>query len=62
MESIANAYQSAWEQIIKPTQFGYCDDDIGPEIMVTESGDKILRQKFDVTNTKGFVLFIIVIY
>lgn len=53
MDSIARAYQSAWEELVKPRRVQYWDEDIGPEVYTSPGGDKFYRQKFEIMNPRG---------
>lgn len=53
MDSITRAYQTAWEQLIKPPVFDYADHDVGPERIVTRTGDLVTRQSLSVINPQG---------
>ena len=50
MDAITRAYQSAWEQLIKPPPMVYADHDIGPEFLAASAGERIRRQPFEVLN------------
>jgi hypothetical protein len=53
MNSISKAYQSAWEEIIKPHRVEYWDEDIGPIVSAAPNGEKFFRKKMEIVNPHG---------
>jgi hypothetical protein len=53
MESIAQAYRSAWEGIVKPERLHYDDSHVGPEIISRPDGELLQRHRLQVANASG---------
>ena len=53
MESITQAYRSAWEEIVKPQRMAYEDLNIGPEIIGRQNGEHCQRHKIELRNSEG---------
>lgn len=53
MDSITQAYKSAWERLIKPPTIRYADHDVGPEVIFTQAGNRFVRQSMKIVNAQG---------
>ena len=53
MDSISKAYQSAWEEIVKPRRIPYWDEDIGPGVSAAPNGEQFFRKKLEIMNPDG---------
>lgn len=53
MESISQAYKSAWEEIVKPPRMGYDDFNIGPEFIGSPNSEIYQRHKIELRNVEG---------
>ena len=52
MESLKNAYQNAWETLIKPAKYHYDISDLGNREKVIK-GHAVIREDFEVKNSVG---------
>lgn len=53
MDGIAKAYESAWQQLVKPARLEYELQDVGPDRGITSQGDQFVRKALAVVNAQG---------
>lgn len=54
MDEISKAYESAWQQIIKPEKQQYSDQEIGPDVLASSTGFIYSRKELNIPISEGY--------